>query len=103
MQLQIGSAIGNGHPIGAVICTREIARSMDGYYSTFGGNPVACVMATAVLRVLTNERLLSSANNVGDILLSLFKNVKVIITIHFQTSLISFILFLSCTIDGKGE
>ena len=74
---QVGSSIGNGHPIGAVIATKEIAKSMDGYYSTFGGNPVACTMGTAVLRVLINERLLAAANNVGFILESLFKSIKV--------------------------
>jgi len=75
--ITVGSSIGNGHPIGAVIATKEIAKSMDGYYSTFGGNPVACTMGTAVLRVLINERLLAAANNVGFILESLFKSTKV--------------------------
>ncbi|MGB9893214.1 MAG: aminotransferase class III-fold pyridoxal phosphate-dependent enzyme, partial [Candidatus Saccharicenans sp.] len=41
----LGKPIGNGHPIGAVITTAEIARrfvtGME-YFNTFGGNPVSC-------------------------------------------------------------
>ena len=49
---------------------------MRGYFSTFGGNPVACSIGLAVLRVLKNEKLRSSANNVGRALASLFSNIK---------------------------
>ena len=48
---------------------------MRGYFSTFGGNPVACSIGLAVLRVLKNEKLKSSANNVGRVLASLLSNI----------------------------
>jgi 4-aminobutyrate aminotransferase-like enzyme len=48
-----------------------------GYFSTFGGNPVSCSIGLAVLRVLKNEKLKSSANNVGRFLSSLLANIKV--------------------------
>ena len=60
----------------AVVCKRKISESMRGYFSTFGGNPVACSIGLAVLRVLKNEKLRSSANNVGRALASLFSNIK---------------------------
>ena len=56
----LGKPIGNGFPLGAVvITTREIAAAFDNgmeFFSTFGGNPVACAAGLAVLDVLEEER-----------------------------------------------
>ena len=59
----------------AVICKRDISRNLDGYFSTFGGNPVSCSIGLAVLRVLKNENLKSSTNNVGRIMESLLSDI----------------------------
>ena len=40
----IGKPLGNGHPMGAVICSREVSEKLGGYFSTFGGNPVSCAI-----------------------------------------------------------
>ncbi|UCH82583.1 MAG: aminotransferase class III-fold pyridoxal phosphate-dependent enzyme, partial [Candidatus Latescibacterota bacterium] len=56
----LGKPMGNGHPMGAVITTREIAASFDTgmeFFSTFGGNPVSCAIGMAVLDVIRDERL----------------------------------------------
>src|SRR3984893_4864843 len=50
----LGNPIGNGFPLAAVITTQEVARSFSNgmeFFSTFGGNPVACAAGLAVLRV----------------------------------------------------
>lgn len=64
----LGKPIGNGHPLGAVITTPEIARrfrtGME-YFNTFAGNPVSCAVGLAVLDVLDNERLVAHADTVG--------------------------------------
>jgi 4-aminobutyrate aminotransferase-like enzyme/Ser/Thr protein kinase RdoA (MazF antagonist) len=69
----LGKPIGNGHPMAAVITTREIADSfctgME-YFNTFGGNPVSCAIGLAVLDVLRDERLQENARAVGDQLLA---------------------------------
>jgi 4-aminobutyrate aminotransferase-like enzyme len=65
----LGKPIGNGFPLGAVITTSEIARSFDNgmeFFSTFGGNPVACAAGLAVLEVLESEHLQEQARRVGD-------------------------------------
>jgi 4-aminobutyrate aminotransferase-like enzyme/Ser/Thr protein kinase RdoA (MazF antagonist) len=74
----LGKPIGNGFPLGAVITTSEIARSFDNgmeFFSTFGGNPVACAAGLAVLKVVENENLADRSVRVGkylkDSLLSL--------------------------------
>jgi len=68
----MGKPIGNGHPIGAVVTTPEIAASfvtgME-YFNTFGGNPVSCAIALAVLDVIADERLQENARMVGGLLM----------------------------------
>lgn len=69
----LGKPIGNGHPIGAVITTREIAESFANgmeYFSTFGGNNVSCVIGLTVLDVLREEDLQANALRVGERLLN---------------------------------
>jgi 4-aminobutyrate aminotransferase-like enzyme/Ser/Thr protein kinase RdoA (MazF antagonist) len=65
----LGKPIGNGHPVGAVITTPDIAASFDNgmeFFSTFGGNTVSCAIGLAVLRVVHEEGLQSHALRVGN-------------------------------------
>jgi 4-aminobutyrate aminotransferase-like enzyme/Ser/Thr protein kinase RdoA (MazF antagonist) len=67
----LGKPIGNGFPLAAVITTPEIARSFDNgmeFFSTFGGNPVACAAGLAVLKVVEEENLQQRALRVGNYL-----------------------------------
>jgi 4-aminobutyrate aminotransferase-like enzyme len=64
----LGKPIGNGHPIGAVVTTPVIARAFETgmeYFNTFGGNPVSCAAALAVLDVIADERLQPHAARIG--------------------------------------
>ena len=68
----MGKPIGNGHPMGAVVTTPEIATGfVNGmeYFNTFGGNPVSCAIALAVLDVIADEKLQENARRVGGFLL----------------------------------
>ena len=65
----LGKPIGNGHPMGAVITTPEIAASFDNgmeYFNTFGGNPVSCAIGLAVLNVIRDEGLQENARVTGE-------------------------------------
>jgi 4-aminobutyrate aminotransferase-like enzyme len=65
----LGKPIANGHPMGAVVCTSEIAESFGKgveFFSSFGGNPVSCAIALAVLDVIEEEQLQAHAKTVGD-------------------------------------
>ena len=56
----LGKPIGNAFPLAAVVTTAEIAASFANgmeFFSTFGGNPVACAAGMAVLDVLREEKL----------------------------------------------
>jgi 4-aminobutyrate aminotransferase-like enzyme len=71
----LGKPIGNGHPLGAVVTTPEIAASFDNgmeYFSTFGGNPVSCAIGLAVLDVIEEEQLQAKALRVGNRLMGGF-------------------------------
>jgi 4-aminobutyrate aminotransferase-like enzyme len=64
----LGKPIGNGHPIGAVVTTPEIAEAFHNgmeYFNTFGGNPVSCAIGLSVLDVIEDENLQSNALHVG--------------------------------------
>ena len=64
----LGKPIANGFPMGAVICSRHIAESFNNgmeFFSTFGGNPVACAAAEAVIDVIEEEGLLENARILG--------------------------------------
>jgi 4-aminobutyrate aminotransferase-like enzyme len=68
----MGKPIGNGHPLGAVVTTREIARSFQNgmeYFNTFGGNPVSCAVGLAVLEVIEDQKLQANAGEMGAFLL----------------------------------
>jgi len=65
----LGKPMGNGHPMGAVVCTDEIAEAFNNgmeFFSSFGGNPVSCAIGQAVLDVLAEEHLQQNAKKVGD-------------------------------------
>ncbi len=65
----LGKPVGNGYPLGLVITRREILERFQrdsGFFSTFGGNPVAAAAGMAVLEVLEREQLVDNARTTGD-------------------------------------
>ena len=64
----LGKPMGNGHPVAAVVARSEIVNRFavdHEFFSTFGGNPVACAAALAVLDVIEDEGLVENAATVG--------------------------------------
>jgi 4-aminobutyrate aminotransferase-like enzyme len=64
----VAKAMGNGHPLGAVITTPEIAasyRSQGYFFSSAGGSPVSSVVGLTVLDVIQFEGLQQNAAEVG--------------------------------------
>ncbi len=75
----LGKPIGNGHPIGAVVTTAEIAASFDNgmeFFSTFGGNTVSCAIGLSVLKIVADEDLQAHAASVGKHLLQGLHELK---------------------------
>lgn len=69
--ITIGKPLGNGHPLAAVVCTREVAENFANgmeYFNTFGGNPVSCAIGLEVLKTVKREHLQENALKVGETL-----------------------------------
>jgi 4-aminobutyrate aminotransferase-like enzyme/Ser/Thr protein kinase RdoA (MazF antagonist) len=69
----MGKPIGNGHPIGALVTTPEIADSFNNgmeFFSTFGGNPVSCAVGLEVLKIVQDGGLQPHALRVGNRMLA---------------------------------
>ncbi|MCT4657217.1 MAG: aminotransferase class III-fold pyridoxal phosphate-dependent enzyme [Cohaesibacter sp.] len=69
----LGKPIGNGHPIGVLVTTREIADAFaqgPEYFSTFGGSTLSCRMGKEVLDIVDDEGLMENAKQMGERLLS---------------------------------
>ncbi len=67
----LGKPMGNGHPLAGVVTRPEIAQSFDNgmeFFSTFGGNPVSCIVGMAVLDVIESEKLQENALVTGNLL-----------------------------------
>lgn len=68
--LILGKAISGGvYPVSAVLCDNEIMEVIQPgqHGSTFGGNPLACAVATAALQVVKDEQLMVNARRLGNI------------------------------------
>ncbi|GFS39297.1 ethanolamine-phosphate phospho-lyase [Trichonephila inaurata madagascariensis] len=76
----IGKPMGNGHPVAAVITTKEIARNFKGlgvsYFNTYGGNPVSMAIANAVLEIIEDEDLMTHADVIGQKLIDDLKDLQ---------------------------
>ncbi|KAL7078489.1 hypothetical protein ACQ4LE_002501 [Meloidogyne hapla] len=74
----MAKGIANGFPMGAVITSREIANSLGKalYFNTYGGNPLACTVAKAVIEVIEEEELQQNALKVGTFMLKELSKIK---------------------------
>lgn len=64
----MGKAIGNGFPLAVTVTTQAIAKAFSDkfyFFSSMGGNPVACAAGLAVLDCLEDEGLQQNAQRVG--------------------------------------
>ncbi len=68
--MTLSKSLGGGVPIGAALTTQEVAAHLGPgtHASTFGGSPLACAAAIAVLEVIEDEQLLSHCRKVGSYL-----------------------------------
>jgi acetylornithine aminotransferase len=68
--MTLAKGLGGGVPIGACLATAPVAKAFGpgSHASTFGGNPLACAAALAVLRVLLEGRILDQARRMGEYL-----------------------------------
>ncbi len=64
----LGKPMGNGHPVAGVVTSEEVMarfRTAFRYFNTFGGNPVSCAVAMAVLEEVQAQGLQENACRIG--------------------------------------
>jgi 4-aminobutyrate aminotransferase-like enzyme len=75
----LGKPMGAGHPISGVVARGKLLdnyRRHEMYFNTFGGNPVSCAVAMAVLDVIDDEGLVANSAAVGAYVLEKFKELQ---------------------------
>ena len=101
--MTLAKGLGGGVPIGACLATDEVAVafSPSTHASTFGGNPLACAAALAVLRVLLEGRVLEQSRRMGDYLVKGLLDCKERLPIVKDVRGLGLLLGMELTIDGK--
>jgi acetylornithine aminotransferase/acetylornithine/N-succinyldiaminopimelate aminotransferase len=86
----LAKPLAGGIPMGAVLCTEEVSRAFHPgqHGTTFGGGPLACAVAIAVIDHIENENLLDHVAQVGD---------------YFQQQLRSLAARHSAIVDVRGK
>ncbi|MDR0694661.1 MAG: aminotransferase class III-fold pyridoxal phosphate-dependent enzyme [Prevotellaceae bacterium] len=74
----VAKGMGNGFPVGGVLIAPSIKATKGMLGSTFGGNPLACAAAIAVLEVIEQEQLMSKAVALGDYVFQALKGATVV-------------------------
>jgi ornithine--oxo-acid transaminase len=75
----VGKALSGGfYPVSAVLASREVLGVLKpgDHGSTFGGNPLACAVARAALRVIVEERLADRSAELGGYAMERLKQMK---------------------------
>jgi acetylornithine/N-succinyldiaminopimelate aminotransferase len=86
----LAKPLAGGIPLGAVLCTEEVARVIHAgmHGTTFGGGPLACAVSIAVIDTIEKDGLLEHAANVG---------------IYFQEQLRELAKRHECIVDVRGK
>ncbi|HEX7691157.1 MAG TPA: aminotransferase class III-fold pyridoxal phosphate-dependent enzyme, partial [Sediminibacterium sp.] len=71
----MAKGMGNGFPVAGILIAPHIQPKFGMLGTTFGGNQLACAAALAVLEVIDNERLISTAKELGDYLMESLKHI----------------------------
>ncbi|WP_170378060.1 aminotransferase class III-fold pyridoxal phosphate-dependent enzyme [Ruegeria atlantica] len=75
----MGKPIGNGHPLGVLVTTKEIAQSFDNgieFFSTFGGSTLSCRIGKEVLDIVDDEGLQDNARKMGTRLMDGLRQIE---------------------------
>ncbi len=74
--MTLAKALGNGVPIGACLANDKAGEILQpgNHGSTFGGNPLMCATASAVIDTIRAENLITNAEQLGSYILDSFKD-----------------------------
>ncbi|MCA1837373.1 MAG: acetylornithine transaminase, partial [Actinobacteria bacterium] len=101
--MTLAKGLGGGVPIGACLATNQAAESLGPgtHASTFGGNPLACAAALAVLRVLIESDALGNCRRMGEYLAKGLLECKSHLSIVKEVRGLGLLQGMELAIDGK--
>ncbi|WP_296801833.1 acetylornithine transaminase [uncultured Methanobrevibacter sp.] len=75
--MTMAKGIGGGVPMGGILATEKVASAFvpGDHGTTFGGGPLVCAAANAVLDTIVDENILDNVNEVGDYFISELKKL----------------------------
>ena len=76
--ITMAKGLGGGVPIGAVVTTEEISKTLTPgtHGTTFGGNPLVCASGCSVIDIMKKENLVNKAAKIGSAWISDLKNIN---------------------------
>jgi 4-aminobutyrate aminotransferase len=76
--MAIAKGIANGLPLSATVASKELMKQwpLGSHATTFGGNPIACSAALAVLDVIEEENLLENTKKMGTYAVEKLRKLK---------------------------
>lgn len=86
----MAKGMGNGFPVAGVLIAPHIKPKHGMLGTTFGGNPLACAAALAVLEVMRDENLMVNATNVGNYLLEQLRGIPALQQVRGRGLMIGF-------------
>jgi acetylornithine aminotransferase len=86
----MAKGMGNGFPIGGILIAPTIKAKFGLLGTTFGGNPLACAAALAVLEVIEKEHLIEAASEKGNYLIDALQNTEGVKTVRGRGLMIGF-------------
>ena len=86
----MAKGMGNGFPIGGILIAPHIQAKFGMLGTTFGGNPLACAAALAVIEVMQKDQLIQNANVLGAYLKNALEQIKGVKTVRGRGLMIGF-------------
>ncbi|MDD5246711.1 MAG: aspartate aminotransferase family protein [Candidatus Omnitrophica bacterium] len=101
--LTLAKALGGGLPIGVMIARKEISDTLGPgmHASTFGGGPVICRAALAVLQAIEKEKILNHVTQMGAYLFGRLEELKKTFTVIKDVRGIGLMAGVELNIPGK--
>jgi acetylornithine/N-succinyldiaminopimelate aminotransferase len=103
--ITLAKGLGGGLPLGAMIAlgtASDLFRPGD-HGSTFGGNPVACASALAVIAYIEKKNLLSSVRQHESVIKKYFKSSKYVKQVRGQGLLLGFVLSRPLAVELRDQ
>jgi len=101
--MTLAKGLGGGVPIGACLATDEVAQAFTpgSHASTFGGNPLVCAAALAVLDVMEEEDLLAHCASMGAYAMESLRDLKSRCPVVTDVRGLGLLIGIEVTVDAR--